>query len=98
MQETWTYEKFKRFDNKGNRWHFVSHIVYPTDIPWEDRPFEIYFRDDQRTEFGILRFERQADNPNRDYDAMVNKIMNKKEYREKLLDPSTMEIWLKSWK
>ena len=52
-----------------------------------DQPFELYFRDDARTEFGLLRFERQKDDPYRDYDVMISKIMNDAEFRKTLLIP-----------
>ena len=50
------------------------------------------------TEFGLLRFERQEDNPYRDYDMMINKIMNDAEYRKTLLIPETEGVWNRNWK
>lgn len=67
-------------------------------IPYEERPFEIYFRDDERTVFGVLRFERRKDNPYRDYEMMVNKIMNDADFRNSLVDPETESIWNRNWK
>ena len=68
----WSYEKQKRHDKKGTRWHFVYHDWNGMNIPYEEQPFEIYFRDDGKTVFGVLRFERRKDNPYRDYEMMVN--------------------------
>ena len=47
-----------------------------SEVSYEERPFELYFRDDDRTQFGLLRFDRRKDNPYRNYDTMVTKIMN----------------------
>lgn len=94
----WSYEKQKRFDKRGNRWHFVYHHEAAKGVPYEERPFELYFRSDDRTVFGVLRFERRKDNPYRNYEAMVNKIMNNEEFRKSLLAPETEEVWNKNWK
>lgn len=94
----WSYDKTKRLDKKGNRWHFVRHYVWGEGGSSENQPFELYFRNDARTEFGLLRFERQEENPYRDYDVTVNKIMNKEEFRKTLLDEETKEIWNRNWK
>ena len=60
--EIWSYERKERRDRKGTRWHFVDRSVEDPEVPYEERPFELYFRDDDRTEFGLLRFERRKDN------------------------------------
>lgn len=98
MDEMWSYERQKRFDTKGRRWHFVRRYLYDDFVAYEERPFELYFRDDERTEFGLLRFERLKDNPYRDYAATVNKIMNDEAFRKTLLRPETRRIWAGSWK
>ena len=49
----WSYDKAKRFDNKGNRWHFVSCYFYIKDS--DDEPYELYFRDEEKN--GIRFFE-----------------------------------------
>ena len=64
----------------------------------QDEPREIYFRNDIRTEFGVIRFERLQDNPYRDYVTLVNKIMNNDEFRSSLLRPETEIVWKKNWK
>lgn len=96
MKELWSYEKQKRFGRDGTRWHFVSRYFFSP--AGEDEPREIYFRDDARTEFGMIRFERYQDNPYRDYETLVNKIMNNRTFRASLVAMATQEIWIKSWK
>ena len=96
--EIWSYDKTQRFDRKGTRWHFARRDVIDQQIPYEERPFEIYFRDDARTVFGALRFDRWKDNPFRDYATMINKIMNEEEFRTSLLDEDTKQLWKRSWK
>jgi hypothetical protein len=92
------YERKQRRDKKGTRWHFVSRSIEDRAVAYDERPFELYFRNDDRTEFGLLRFERRKDNPYRDYEAMVTKIMNNTDFRRSLLDPETASIWRKNWK
>lgn len=94
----WSYERQKRFDAKGRRWHFVHHDLDGSGLPYDEQPVEFYFRDDERTEFGVLRFERGKDNPYRNYEVMVNKIMNDANYRKSLLAPETEEVWNRNWK
>ena len=97
-RELWSYERKRRRDKKGARWHFASCIVLDPEVPYEERPFQLYFRNDDRTQFGLLRFEHRKDNPYRDYEAIVTKIMNNHAFRRTLLDPETAGIWRKSWK
>ena len=73
------------------------HRIDP-DVPFDDRPSELYFRNDDRTEFGLLRFERRKENPYRDYEAIVVKIMNNADFRRTLSDPATASVWRRSWK
>ena len=94
----WSYERQERHDKKGRRWHFVYHDLDGSNTPYEEQPFEIYFRDDDRTVFGVLRFERRKDNPYRDYGTMVNKIMNDADFRNSLTDPETESVWKRNWK
>ncbi len=98
MRDTWSYEKEKRFDKAGRRWHFVRHNFYDEDTPYEDRPYELYFRDDEETEFGLLRFEKNKDNPYRDHASVVKKIINNVPFRKSLLNPETKNLWKKNWK
>jgi len=75
----WSYERKRRRDKTGMRWHFVSRLIIDPDVPYQDRPFELYFRNDDR--FGLVRFEKRKDNPARNYEALVFKIMNNVEFR-----------------
>jgi hypothetical protein len=96
--EMWSYERKRRRDKTGMRWHFVSRSIIDPDVPYQERPFELYFRNDDRTEFGPLRFEKRKDNPARNYEALVFKIMNNAEFRRSVLDPDTKNVWRRSWK
>jgi hypothetical protein len=96
--EIWFYERKRRCDKRGTRWHFVRRDIDDPAVPYDERPFELYFRNDDRTEFGLLRFEQRKDNPYRNYEAIVSKIMNNVEFRKTLLDPETEEVWRRSWK
>ncbi len=96
--ESWSYDKDARLDKKGNRWHFVRRDIVNRQLPYEDQSFEIYFRDDARTEFGVLKFPRRKENPYRDYMTMINKIMNDTEFRKSLLDSETKSVWRRNWK
>src|SRR5687767_2914874 len=97
MLETWSYEREKRFDKAGRRWHFVRRNFYDEDTPYEDTPYELYFRDDEKTEFGLLRFERNKDNPYRDHESIVKKIISNGPFRNTLLNPETADVWKKNW-
>lgn len=98
MSEMWSYDKEKRLDQKGGRWHFVRRYIWGENGSSDNQPFELYFRNDERTEFGLLRFEKQENNPYRDYDTMINKIMNKLDFRKSLLNSETEAVWNKNWK
>lgn len=80
------------------RWHFVSRYFLGGDTDFGEQPYELYFRNDERTEFGLVRFERRKDNPYRDYETLVNKIINNIEFRKTLLKPDTEDIWNRNWK
>ena len=94
----WFYDKQKRFDKTGNRWHFVHRDWDGLNISYSEQPEEYYFRDDARTVFGVLRFEKRKNNSFRSYDVMINKIMNDAEFRNALLAPETEKVWSKNWK
>ncbi len=99
MLELGSYDKQRRYDKQGQRWHFVRWYVSGDEHkPYEEQPYELFFRNDDRTEHGLLRFEHRRDNPYRDYAMVVNKIMNDIEFRKSLLDPETAGVWLNSWK
>ncbi|HRI04952.1 MAG TPA: hypothetical protein PLL77_14530 [Pyrinomonadaceae bacterium] len=98
MCEMWTYDKEKRLDRKGRRWHFVHRDIHGVETPYEERPYELYFRNDEKTAFGVLRFQHRKDNPYRDYMTVVTKIMNNDDFRMTLLDPETENVWNRNWK
>ncbi len=98
MKEMWSYDKQKRFDANGRRWHFVRRDFFGDVGDYENQPFELYFRNEMRTEFGVLRFERRKDNPYRNYIVMIDRIMNKADFRRTLLDPDTESVWKRNWK
>lgn len=97
MKEMWTYDRVKRTDKRGARWHFVTHETLGAE-DYREQPVECFFRDDARTFFGVLRFEHRKDNPYRDYETMVEKIMNKPDFRKTLEDPATEDVWNRNWK
>ena len=97
-EEIWTYERQPRYDRSGNRWHFVMRSTFGSAIPYDERPYELYFRNDDRTEFGVLRFAKRKENPYRNYEMVVNKIMNNLAFRATLLDSATESVWRKGWK
>ena len=61
-------------------------------------PRELYFRNDDETEFGMVRFERIKDFPYRDWDFLMNKILNNIPFRTSHLDADTASVWKKNWK
>ena len=94
----WSYDKTPRMDRRGKRWHFVHHDIEAPAIPYDDRPFEIYFRDDERTQFGRIRFDRKKDFPYRSFEALAAKVVNNSAFRRSHLDPDSKVVWLRSWK
>ena len=96
MQDEWTYHRAKKFDRHKVRWHFVTRYFYVAE--GQDEPRELYFRNDDATEFGMLRFEKLQDNPYRDWDAIVTKILNNVPFRRSLLAQETASVWRKNWK
>ena len=90
--EILSYDSKKHHDPDGRRWHFMRDRVFDDRDPG-DRPFVLYFRDDERTQFGALRFQRAKDNPYRDYALIIQKIMRDAEFRASLLDDGTRSVW-----
>lgn len=85
-------------DKAGKRWHFVMRLSDDVSVPYDERPYELYFRDDDRTEFGLIRFEKRKDNPYRNYDALVSKIMNDGVFRHEHANQESKRLWRKNWK
>ena len=96
VEDQWSYKRAKTYDKLGGRWHFVVRTFVVK--PGEDEPREIYFRNDEKTEYGMLRFDRIKDDPYRDFDAITYKIMNNRPFRNSLLDDETATEWSKGWK
>jgi hypothetical protein len=94
--EFWSYDKHKRLDRTGGRWHFVRHELSERDD--EKRPYEIYFRGEDRNEFGVIGFGGGKEFPYRNYEALIGKIMNNTPFRRSLLDADTEAVWKKNWK
>jgi hypothetical protein len=44
-------------------------------VPAENQPYALYFRSDDRSDFGVLRFEHVKDNPYRDLSTITREIM-----------------------
>ena len=80
------------------QWHFVHHYIWEKDVNSDESPFELYFKNDDRTEFGLLRYEKRKDNPYRDWEKLFEKIMNNTEFRKTLLNDETKSIWNRNWK
>ena len=98
MDEDWSYDDVKRISKNGIRWHFVRCHSLDESLQYEDRPFKLYFRNDQNTVFGLLKFPKIKDNPYRNYDVMINKIMNNELFRQTLICPEAEIKWLKNWR
>jgi hypothetical protein len=99
VREYFSYEKKRRVDDSGRRWHFVHHDLGADEsVPYEEQPWELLFRDDERKEFGRIRFAKRKNSPYRDYETLVRKIMNDPEFRSSLKDVSTKKLWRRSWK
>lgn len=96
MRDSWSYKRAKTYDRQRTRWHFVVRSFEVAK--GEDEPREIYFRDDEQTTFGMLRFESVKNIPYRDFAAITNKIMNNKPFRTSLIDAETASVWSKGWK
>lgn len=91
--DTWSYQTKKFHDRHGHRWHFLFHHRWlPDRKPGED-PYELFFRNDERTVFGVLRFEHSKDNPYSSFAKVTRKIMDDEMFRATLLDEDTKKVW-----
>ena len=99
MDESFSYDRKRRVDRSGRRWHFVYHgLGGPDSVPYDEQPHELLFRDDARRHFGRIRFERIKNSPYRDYEALIRKILNDPDFRASLADPGSRKLWRRSWK
>ena len=91
--EIWSYQKKKYHDRKGGRWHFMFHSRYLDDRAPGEQPYALHFRDEERTVFGVLRFERSKDNPYSSLAAVTRKIMDDAVFRASLLNEDCKKVW-----
>ena len=91
--DTWSLQTKKFHDKKDGRWYFMFHHRYLDDRAPDDQPFALYFRDDERTVFGVLRYEHSKDSPYRSLDTVARKIMDDAEFRSTLLDECSKKVW-----
>jgi len=91
--EIWSYQPKKFHDKKGGRWHFMFHHRWFDDRAPGEQPYALYFRDDERTIFGVLRYERAKDNPYRSLATVTRKIMDDSKFRATLLDEASKKVW-----
>jgi len=79
------------------QWHFVSKHSDDESIPYRERPYALYFRDDERSFFGVVRIEHWKDIP-MNVDRLIQKILNSSDYREKHFEAKAKHVWLRNWK
>ena len=97
MKEYWSYHKGNYRDQNGEKWHFVTCHYYETEIEYSERPIAFYFRNDARTYFGTISFEKQKENPYK-FSKLAEKVMNNKSFRKECTAPETEKVWSKNWK
>ncbi len=71
----------------------MFHHRFLADRAPDEQPYALFFRDDERTVFGVLRFERAKDNPYQSLDTVTRKIMDDGEFRATLLDDDSKRVW-----
>lgn len=71
----------------------MFHSRYLRDRAPEEQPYALYFRDDERKVFGVLRFDSAKDNPYRSLDTVTRKIMDDVAFRATLLDDDSKKVW-----
>lgn len=97
MREHWNYSKNDYRDSKGKKWHFVTCSYLDDELDYSEAPIEFYFRNDDRSFYGCIRFERKKDNPYH-FEKLTQKIMNNKEFRELHEKSESKQIWSRNWK
>ena len=97
MKEHWSYCKENYKDKKGQRWHFVTCSYLDDEIEYPEQPIEIFFRSDDRSYYGSIRFEHKKDNPYM-FSKLTEKVMNNEDFREQHSSPGSQSIWRKNWK
>lgn len=91
--ETWSLQTKKFHDKKGGRWYFMFHHRYLLDRAPDEQPYALHFRNDERTVFGVLRFDRSKDNPYSSLATVARKIMDDAEFQASLIDKASKKVW-----
>jgi hypothetical protein len=91
--ETWSLQTKKFHDKKGGRWYFMFQHRYLDDRAPDEQPYALHFRDNDRTVFGVLRFERSKDNPYGSFATVTRKIMDDAVFRASLIDEGSKKVW-----
>ena len=91
--ESWSSHTKKLHDKNGGRWYFMFHHRYLDDRAPDEQPYALHFRNDERTVFGVLRFERSKDNPHGSFAHVTRKIMDDEAFRSSLLDEGSQKVW-----
>jgi len=91
--EIWSLQTKKFYDKKGARWYFMFHHCYLFERASGEQPYALHFRNDERTIFGVLRFERSKDNPYSSLATVARKIMNNAEFQASLIDEGSKKAW-----
>jgi len=91
--DTWSPHTKKFHDSAGGRWYFMFHHRYLDDRAPDEQPYALHFRNDDRTVFGVLRFERACDNPYGDFAAVTRKILDDPNFRASLIDAASHKAW-----
>ncbi len=71
----------------------MFHHRYLDDRAPDEQPYALYFRNDERTVFGVLRFERSKDNPYSSFATVTRKIIEDAEFRVSLMDEGSKKVW-----
>jgi len=53
----------------------------------------LHFRNDERTVFGVLRFEHSKDNPYVSLASVARKIMDDAKFQATLIDEGSKKVW-----
>mgnify|MGYP000016900826 CR=1 FL=1 len=97
MNEHWSYSTKKRTDKSGEKWHFVTRNFMDSNVEYAESPVEYYFRNDSRTYFGMVKFERRKDVPYM-FEKFTEKVMFNSEFRQNNEKPESKSAWSKNWK
>ena len=91
--ETWSLQTKKFHDRQGGRWYFMFHHRYLLDRAPDEQPYALHFRNDERTVFGVLRFDRSEANPHGSFATVARKIMDDTEFQLSLIDEGSQKVW-----